>query len=95
MTFSHLFLKPVDSASFMRSYGVKGCRVRDMNDARTQLAKVHGDGHRVVVQEYIPGPGSSHYLIDGFVGADGRIRALFARRRLRNVRRTSATVPTW
>jgi predicted ATP-grasp superfamily ATP-dependent carboligase len=83
LTFSHLFLKPVDSASFMRSYGVKGCRVRDMSDARAQLAKVHGDGHRVVVQEYVPGPGSSHYLIDGFVGADGTIRALFARRRLR------------
>ena len=67
----------------MRSYGVKGCRVRDMDDARTQLAKVYGDGHRVVVQEYVPGPGSNHYLIDGFIGADGRIRALFARRRLR------------
>ena len=33
MLFTHLFLKPVDSASFMRSYGVKGCRVRDMADA--------------------------------------------------------------
>ncbi len=83
MPFTHLFLKPVDSASFMRSYGVKGCRVRDMDDARRQLGKVHGDGHRVVVQEYVPGPGSNHYLIDGFVDAGGTVRALFARRRLR------------
>jgi predicted ATP-grasp superfamily ATP-dependent carboligase len=83
MPFTHLFLKPVDSASFMRSYGVKGCRVRDMDDARRQLGKVHGDGHRVVVQEYVPGPGCNHYLIDGFVDAGGTVRALFARRRLR------------
>ena len=83
LPFTHLFLKPVDSASFMRSYGVKACRVRDMSDARTQLAKVHADGHRVVVQEYVPGPGSNHYLIDGFVDAGGTVRALFARRRLR------------
>ena len=83
LPFTHLFLKPVDSASFMRSYGVKACRVRDMNDARTQLAKVLGDGHRVVVQEYVAGPGSNHYLIDGFIDAGGTVRALFARRRLR------------
>ncbi len=83
LSFTHLFLKPVDSASFMSSYGVKACRVRDMSDARTQLAKLHGDGHRVVVQEYVQGPGSNHYLIDGFVDAGGTVRALFARRRLR------------
>ncbi|HEY2808197.1 MAG TPA: hypothetical protein VGI91_05350 [Steroidobacteraceae bacterium] len=83
LPFTHLFLKPVDSASFMSSYGVKACRVRDLADARTQLAKLHGDGHRVVVQEYVTGPGSNHYLIDGFVDAGGTVRALFARRRLR------------
>lgn len=82
-SFTHLFLKPVDSASFMRAYGVKGCRVRDLDDARTQLAKIHADGHRVVVQEFIPGPGSAHYLLDGFIDAGGRLRATFARRRLR------------
>ena len=82
-SFTHLFLKPVDSATFMRQYGVKGCRVRDMADARRQLTKVRGEGHRVVVQEYVAGPGSNHYLIDGFVDAGGTVRALFARRRLR------------
>jgi D-aspartate ligase len=83
LPFTHLFLKPVDSATFMRSYGVKGCRVRDMKDARRQLAKVFAEGHGVVVQEYVAGPGSNHYLIDGFVDAGGTVRALFARRRLR------------
>ncbi len=51
----------------MRSYGVKACRVRDLDDARTQLTKLIGDGHCVVVQEYVAGPGSNHYLIDGFM----------------------------
>lgn len=78
-----LFLKPVDSANFMRLYGVKGCRVRDLADARAQLAPLHAAGLRLVMQEYIPGPGSSHYLIDGFASAGGEVRALFARRRLR------------
>jgi D-aspartate ligase len=83
MPFTHLFLKPVDSASFMHQYRVKGCRVRDLADARRQLAHVHAEGHRVVVQEYVLGPGSNHYLIDGFVDAAGKVQALFARRRLR------------
>ena len=29
----------------------------------------------MLVQEYVPGPASSHYFIDGFVSADGRIAA--------------------
>ena len=82
-TFEHLFLKPVDSASFMRRYGVKGCRVRDLADARSQLERLRADGQAVVVQEYVPGPGSNHFLIDGFASRGGEVRALFARRRLR------------
>lgn len=78
-----LFLKPVDSAGFLRCYGVKAYRVHDLVDARAKLAQIQTDGHRVVVQEYVPGPGSNHFLIDGFSAAKGQIRALFARRRLR------------
>jgi D-aspartate ligase len=81
--FERLFLKPTDSASFIRRYGVKGCRVRDLADARAQLAKLQSDGVDVVVQEYVPGPPTNHYLIDGFAQRGGQIRALFARRRLR------------
>lgn len=81
--FRELFLKPVDSASFMLRYGVKAFRVRDVIDARAQLARIQADGHRVVVQEYVPGPGSNHFLIDGYAGANGEVRALFARRRIR------------
>ena len=83
MQIRDLFLKPVDSARFLQSYGVKAYRVHDLVDARAKLAQIQADGHRVVVQEYVPGPGSNHFLIDGFSAANGQIRALFARRRLR------------
>lgn len=83
VAFEQLFLKPEDSTSFMSRYGVKGVRVRTLADARTQFERVHADQQPVVVQEYVPGPASNHYLIDGFAAAGGEIRALFARRRLR------------
>ena len=78
-----MFLKPIDSASFIQDYGVKACWVRDLADARMQVARVHADGHGAILQEYVPGPASNHFLIDGFASADGQVRALFARRRLR------------
>ncbi len=81
--FLDLFLKPVDSSSFVQRYGVKAWRVRDLVDARAQLARARADRHHVVVQEYVPGPAANHFLIDGFACANGEVQALFARRRLR------------
>jgi len=78
-----MFLKPIDSTSFIRDYGVKACWVRDLADARAQLARIQADGHGVILQEYVPGPASNHFLIDGFASTGGQVRALFARRRLR------------
>lgn len=83
MPSTSLFLKPVDSGAFMCRYHVKAWRVHDLVDARAQLARLQRDGHLVVMQEYVPGPASNHYLIDGFADAGGRVCALFARRRLR------------
>ena len=37
----------------------------------------------MVLQEYIPGPPTNHYFIDGFIDRTGVVRALFARQRLR------------
>jgi predicted ATP-grasp superfamily ATP-dependent carboligase len=37
----------------------------------------------MMLQEYIPGPPTNHYFIDGFVDRQGSIKALFARQRLR------------
>jgi len=81
--FEHLFIKPADSASFMRRYGVKGCRVRDLRDGCAQLERLQADGVAIIAQEYVPGPASAHYLLDGFAGAGGQVQALFARRRMR------------
>lgn len=77
------FLKPINSAPFIQKYKVKGYRVRDLSEARAQLSRLRAEGHPVVVQEYVPGPASNHFLIDGFASANGAIRAMFARRRLR------------
>ena len=58
--------------------------MRDEADARARLEEVWAAGmESMLVQEYVPGPASSHYFIDGFVSADGRIAARLARRRLR------------
>src|SRR5262249_9336814 len=78
-----MFLKPIDSESFTLHYGVKALWVRDLADMRVQLARIQAEGHRAILQEYVPGPASNHYLIDGFASANGEVRALFARRRLR------------
>jgi D-aspartate ligase len=77
------FLKPCDSQSFMRAYGVKGCRIENREAGLKHLSSVLKDGFSVVLQEYIPGPPTSHYFIDGYVGRDGKMAACFSRRRLR------------
>jgi predicted ATP-grasp superfamily ATP-dependent carboligase len=77
------FLKPTDSQSFLAHFGTKGLRVRTADDARRRLDEVLAAGMSVVLQEYIPGPFSKHYFIDGYVDREGVVKALFARRRLR------------
>lgn len=85
------FLKPVDSASYMARFGVKGERICSRADALAKVDRALSHGFAIVLQDYIPssvpsdvsGPAADHILIDGFVDADGRITAMFARRRLR------------
>ena len=77
-----LFIKPRDSQSFMALTGVKAIRppAEELEDvARSLLAA----GHRLLLQEYVPGPASNHYFIDGFVGPGAEIAATLVRRRLR------------
>lgn len=81
--FHDAFLKPRDSASFIARYKLKAMRVATREEAKRRLAQVHGDGLGVILQEFIPGPGSNHYLIDGLSDSRARIRTLFARRRMR------------
>lgn len=78
-----IFLKPRDSQSFMQDFGVKAFRVDSAEDARHRLESIMERGHGLVVQEYLPGPPSYHYFIDGFIDRTGGVRAVFARQRLR------------
>lgn len=90
-SFDGSFLKPADSARYMASYGHKGTFVTSRADAIFKAERALAEGHRLVLQGYIPssldaardGPRADHVLIDGFVDRNGNIAALFARRRLR------------
>jgi predicted ATP-grasp superfamily ATP-dependent carboligase len=77
------FLKPTDSQRFLAHFGTKGMRVPTAAEARRRLADIVAAGMSVVLQEYIPGSFTEHYFVDGYVDREGRIKGLFARRRLR------------
>jgi D-aspartate ligase len=77
------FLKPVHSQQFFARFGVKAFRMSGRSQAQDRLKECLGAGFQMVLQEYIPGPPTNHYFIDGFVDRNGVFRALFARRRLR------------
>lgn len=82
-TLENSFLKPVHSQQFFARFGVKAFRIAGRSDAQDRLRECIGAGFQVLLQEYIQGPPTNHYFIDGFVDRDGVVRALFARRRLR------------
>jgi predicted ATP-grasp superfamily ATP-dependent carboligase len=76
-------LKPRDSAQFFRQFGVKAFSAGSRSELEARLTEVTSAGLGVIVQEYIPGPASNHYFVDGFRDRHGVIRAFFARQRLR------------
>lgn len=77
------FLKPEDSQTFRIRFGRKAFRVTDLQDALQKYRRIVREGFNVVLQEYVPGPPSQHYFIDGFSDRDHEIRVLFARQRIR------------
>jgi predicted ATP-grasp superfamily ATP-dependent carboligase len=77
------FLKPVHSQQFFARFGVKAFRVSGAAEARSRLVECSESGLQMMLQEYIPGPPTNHYFLDGFVDRRGVMRAFFARRRLR------------
>lgn len=77
------FLKPVHSQQFFARFGVKAFRISGRSEARNRLRECVGAGFQMMLQEYIPGPPTNHYFIDGFIDRNGVVRALFARQRLR------------
>ena len=77
------FLKPRDSQRFSRLFRKKAIRFADRAEAVEGLQAMVDAGLPAVLQEYVPGPPTAHYFVDGFVDRTGVVRALFARRRIR------------
>lgn len=77
------FLKPRQSQAFALQYSTKAFRVSSRAEAAEKWRQATSDGHALMLQEYIPGPPTEHYFVDGFVDRRGRVCAALARRRLR------------
>lgn len=80
---AHGFLKPTSSVHHRRAFGTKGSFVSSRAAARQRVEEAAALGIEFVFQEWIPGKHSSSILIDGLIDRDGVIRALTARRRVR------------
>jgi len=77
------FVKPRDSLNFFARFGVKAFRIASRADLKDALGRVAGTGLEVQLQEYVPGPPTSHYFVDGFIDRQGTLAGAQARRRLR------------
>jgi predicted ATP-grasp superfamily ATP-dependent carboligase len=77
------FLKARNSQQFIAKTGVKAYMVASAEEARFRVADLTAAGLGVVLQEYVPGPPSNHYFVDGFAADGGKVVARFARQRLR------------
>jgi len=81
--FANAILKPRDSQGFMARYGVKALHVHSRAEARAKLERLRREGVPVILQEYIAGPPTEHFFVDGFIDRFCTVRGIFARRRLR------------
>ena len=79
----HSFLKPAQSQRFGPVFEAKAFGVASKPDALAKFRRTMAAGIPMLLQEYVPGPPSNHYFIDGFLDAGGTFRAVFARRRYR------------
>ncbi len=89
------FLKPTDSQRFLAHFGTKGMRVPTADEARRRLADIVTAGMSVVLQEYIPGPFTEHYLSMDTLTAGGRSRDSSRGVGCGSIRRISATARRW
>jgi predicted ATP-grasp superfamily ATP-dependent carboligase len=76
------FLKPHDSLAFFTAFGVKGFSVSSADDALHKVQDAWNQGIEMLIQEYIPGPPTNHYFIDGYRTKDGMATQFLARQRL-------------
>jgi len=82
-TLDRVFIKPANSQKFSDVTGAKGVWVDGKEELRRAWLELHGQGFKLMVQEYVPGPPSEHYFVDGFRDRHGNLSGLFARRRIR------------
>lgn len=80
---TQFFLKARNSQKFIARTGVKAYMVGSVAEARRRVEELAAAGLGVVLQEYIPGPPTNHYFVDGFAADGGAVVARFARQRLR------------
>ena len=81
--FQDAFLKPRNSQAFSRRYGVKAFRFGARGEAVALANGAREAGLELMLQEYIPGLATCHYMVEGFVDRTGSVRARFVRQRLR------------
>ena len=81
--FTDAFLKPCDSQAFRRRFEVKALHFRTPEEAMTLARQARSAGLEVMLQEYVPGPPSHHFMVEGFVDRAGRVCGRFVRQRLR------------
>jgi D-aspartate ligase len=85
-SFENRFLKPLDSQKFSRLTGAKAFQLESRRHALAIMADMERQGKNgfpILLQEYIPGPAGSYFLVDGFVDRGGQSLGLIARRRHR------------
>ncbi len=80
---AQFFLKARNSQQFIARTGVKAYMISSLDEARRRVAELSAAGLGIVLQEYVPGPPTNHYFVDGFADSDSQVRARFARQRLR------------
>ena len=81
--FESAFLKPKSSPLFLQVFKAKGIHVHSRAEALARFREVKAAGFEVILQEYVPGPPTEHFFIDGFMDQHHVVRARFARQRLR------------
>ncbi len=78
-----VFLKPLESHKFRRHFeGLKGFTCYSSEEVLRQYQRAEVLNIPLLLQEIVTGGSDHHYFIDGYVGKDGQVKALLARKRI-------------
>ena len=69
------FLKPRNSRAFYARYGIKAFRFETRFQAVAFVREARRAGLQLVLQEYIPGPPTGYYFVNGFMDRTGSVCA--------------------